>query len=352
MDPVKYQKLLEFLHMQKQVEEEERKKIKEEIQREIEGDIKNKDPQKADFINYLKQNYGFEGFHHYTNFNNFIKIMELGLLLSRTEAEKYGFYDAAEKGVISRTQRIRSGVLDCVRFYYKENTPTTYRNEGIKVDNKEPHMSIPVLLLFSEEIIYYKDVYFMDGCGGSKYTRGTEDVETAKSFDWKTVFSRGEIFGDKGTREEITRKRNAEFLFYKGIDTKYLKKIVFRCPADLKHAEAVFGENELFNVNSLKFHNRNNYLSDYKFEHKGDCVEVELTFIKGFDNNYMHELVVIYDDCQEHIDICKAAENIRHHLYFGYKKRFDYILQRNKIPDKIEYYMNGHLSAIWKGNEK
>ena len=40
---------------------------------------------------------------------------------------------------------------------------TLYRNEGIKVDGSNPHVPIPVYLLFDEEILYLDYTIFTDG---------------------------------------------------------------------------------------------------------------------------------------------------------------------------------------------
>ena len=83
-----------------------------------------------------------------------------------------------------------------MRFYYKEKTPTIYDNEGIKVDNSSPHMPVPVLLMFDENIINYHLISFTSGCGGSKYSQITNNIHTAMDFDWESVFSRGRIWLD------------------------------------------------------------------------------------------------------------------------------------------------------------
>ena len=109
---------------------------------------------------------------------------------------------------------------------------TIYDNEGIKVDNSLPHMPIPVLLLFNENIINHRNIAFTSGCGGSKYSQITNNFQTAMKFDWKTVFNRGWIPSDENSimtlgydpnKANVINKRNAEFLFYKEIDIKHIK---------------------------------------------------------------------------------------------------------------------------------
>ena len=140
---------------------------------------------KMNLLSVLEQ-CGFEGFHHYTDFKNFIKIMKERKLYSRTEAEERGLLltDSAENNIIAKTENF---VKNRVRFYYKEDTPTLYRNEGIrheddfKGDEYSAHMPIPVLLLFDKELIFESDVYISNGGCGSIHTRKTKECAEALS---------------------------------------------------------------------------------------------------------------------------------------------------------------------------
>lgn len=352
---VEQRKIRESEERRKVLELEKQKEIVPQRQRKLKENSKLEIQSKTNFINMLQLNYQFDGFYHYTDFVNFINIMNTGKLLSRNEALKCGFIDAANQSVIDRTPE---KVKEYVRFYYKEKTPTIYNNEGIKVDNSMPHMPIPVLLVFNENIIYHKNIAFTSGCGGSKYTQITNNIQTAINFDWKTVFNRGWIptdedslmaFGYDFNKANVINKRNSEFLFYKEIDIKHIKKIIFRSPADKKHAILVLGENDLFEVNAQKFNNHRNYLYDYTIIEKKDCYYFALIFNSEYCN-YFHELKVTYNDgfsekvniiAQSKRVIKKAASN--NNVYY-----FDFIPFANRIVNKIEYFMNGHLSAIWE----
>ncbi|MDO9592633.1 MAG: DarT ssDNA thymidine ADP-ribosyltransferase family protein, partial [Erysipelotrichaceae bacterium] len=154
---VEIKKKIDDYEMKKIQEAERQNEIKINRKRKLEEDNKFIKKLKKEFIDMLKSEYQFEGFHHYTDFSNFINIENIGFLLSRNEAKKNGFIDAAEQSVINKTNPV---VMNFVRFYYKEKTPTIYDNEGIKVDNCTPHMPIPVLLIFNEDIINYEDVAY------------------------------------------------------------------------------------------------------------------------------------------------------------------------------------------------
>ncbi|WP_352406646.1 DarT ssDNA thymidine ADP-ribosyltransferase family protein [Acetoanaerobium noterae] len=331
--------------------QEEKKRNRIETQRKEADRVNNL---KLRFINHLKENYLFDGFYHYTDFVNFINIMKMGKLLSRNRAKNLGFTDAARQSVIENTH---ISVKDYVRFYYKEKTPTIYDNEGIKIDNGAPHMPIPVVLVFNEEIIKHSNIAFSSGCGGSRYSIITRNIEDAYSFDWKTIFSRGSILVDEESiKRSIINKRNAEFLLHSEIDTKYIKKIIFRAPADMKTAITLLGRNDLFELDSnrLKFNYIHNFLYDYDIRFESNVYLVALKFHRYF-NNYTHELRVKYrDDTEEKIDIEKINNARRVNIDKPLKyKDYDYyfyfkpLSPHNKVL-RIEYLMNGHRSAVWE----
>lgn len=305
-------------------------------------------------INKLIKEFLFDGFHHYTEFSNFVQIMNNGYLFCRNEAAKICFQDAAEQSVIDKTDQ---DVFTYVRFYYKERTPTNYINEGIKIDNTDPHMPIPVLLLFNEDIIYYDDVAFTSGCGGSKHSEKTRNIEEALHYDWKTVFSRGKIIADEDDiamsgydthKANIINKRNAEFLYRHQIEADKIKKIIFRCPADMKNAISIIGANDLFEVNPQKFNNHRNFLFDYIICSTKTKVEVNLIFNQPYQD-YAHKLSVFYlDGRTESIDLCIPNERVKSLPATTKEMHFLLIPLENEAVKRIEYFMNGHRSAVWE----
>ena len=86
---------------------------------------------------------------------------------------------------------------------------TLYRNEGIKVDGSNPHVPIPVYLLFDEEILYLDYTIFTDGNAGSEYTKYGIDYNFFNNImDWSTIFHRGPIYmGDGPDKCEFKRRK-------------------------------------------------------------------------------------------------------------------------------------------------
>lgn len=315
---------------------------------------------KTYFIDYLINNYGFEGFHHYTDISNLYDIIQKGKLSSRNKLVSSNFLDAANQDIISHT---RESIKDYVRFFYKENTPTTYNNEGIKPSNQSPHMPLPVLLLFDESIINHRDLAFLSGGGGNHFSKFTSDISEALGFDWFVIFSRGPIpkaennilcIGNDFDELSIVNKRNAEFLYPDYIETRYIKKIIFRSPADKRSAESILGQNPLFSIDydENKFHYIHNFLYDYQISPRGINFVVGLKFYKN-PKTYTHELVVYYKDgSMERLNIDKSPSSriakarrpsgCRDYEYY-------FVLKTNKRAIRIEYLMNGHISGHWQG---
>lgn len=345
---------------------ESQKSMNELHKREQIIDFRNQENEtifKEKLIKHFKERYNFDGFHHYTDILNLYKIIESGKLLSRNRAKELGFVDAADHDVLSHTHEY---IMDYVRFYYKEKSPTIYRNEGIKPDNSSPHMPIPVLLLFEHGIIEHSGVAFLSGGGGNPYSVFAKEVSVASNFDWDMIFYRGPIprpgngiifVGKDISGASITNKKNAEFLYPKEISTKYIEKIIFRAPADKKVAEIILGANKLFETDNLreKFNYTHNFLYDYKILLQGNNFVIGLKFDKNCDG-YKHEIKVWYNDKSvekldiltlnrsRKIDLTKYSEYDNFDYYFLFKP------SQNKSVRRLEYLMNGHTSALWEGS--
>jgi len=346
---------LERIEMLAKLAKEEEEKLAR-----IEQKKKETKEAKENLLIKLQSQHGFEGFHHYTDMLNFIKIMDTGMLLSRTKADKIGFVDAAEQSVLSGTIPY---IKDSVRFYYKEKTPTIYVNEGIKRDNAAPHMPIPVLLIFNEDIIYNSDVIFLSGGGGNNTTRKARDPLVADVYDWDVIFSRGAIpniegvfDGERGNCDSsIKNKRNAEFLYPNEIEIKHIKKIIFRAESDKKVAVTLLGENSLYEVDTekLKFNYSHNFLTDYEIILDDQSILFALDF-KQHPIGYENKVIIKYSDyTEEALDLDNIPEGklIKKIAPRGYEHHYYYLnicTEPSKIVMKAEYLMNGHVSAVWE----
>ncbi|WP_223592402.1 DarT ssDNA thymidine ADP-ribosyltransferase family protein [Neobacillus bataviensis] len=311
-------------------------------------------------IDLMKANFQFEGLLHFTNFSNLKSIFDSGYLLSRFDCFENGmiFKDGASKDIISKTER---EIQKCVRFYYKEQTPTLYVNEGIKklqyITNS--HCPIPVYLLFDENLILHPNTYYSDGNAKVGRTQIDNSSGFFASIDWPTVFSRGQISSNR-TGVEIKRKRQAELLSSTPVSLDYLKCIYFRSIADKRRAINLYGNRPYFKVNLHKFSNKNcepckeeyanNFISDYKYR----LIQKENEFILAikveFNKENFNEYHLTYEvnDCHGHMVKCKntrvdSAKLLNNQIeerkidivFFDYQENWE----------TIKLYLNGILSC-------
>ena len=304
----------------------------------------------TELISKLMFEHGFDGLHHYTDFENFIKIYKQHILYCREEASSLGFVDGANRQVIENTLPY---IKKHVRFYFKEDTPTLYDNEGIKRNcGSTAHMPIPVLLMFSEKIISLEDAKISNGCCASSKSMITDSVDTAMLFDWHEIFKRGEYGLSRSDpsfeikKKLITNYRNAECLYPNKISLDYLKKIVFRCKADLKRAVETLGNDSLFCVDKNKFDSTGhcndgprNHLSDYIINRVDDKIYFELEFndpCSGYDH-----ILKVY---------CKSGtiDDLILNRFVDASNKINFYLNILEPIDRIKYYLNNHISAEWR----
>lgn len=308
------------------------------------------------------------GFYHYTDFENFEKIMKKGELMSRKmlENKDIHFHDSASREVLGRTEELP---FESVRFFYAPKTPFLYVTEGIKRDTEKEHIAIPVLLLFDEKIMYDEGVHYLDMSGGHlsegvMYRANcTTNPREALKFNWEAIFSRGPIpkynnpvgpIGGIADGGVIKAHRIAEFLYPERIATRFIKKIFFRSKASMKAAEYIIGKDERFcldpywrmfneDVNARSI----NYLVDYSVKQAEHSITLIFTYRSNTTDMYTHKLEIIYESktvWKDISDICCNLDN--------YKKEIKFEGPNLSKIERINYYMNDHLSAVWiKGKE-
>lgn len=265
-------------------------------------------------VEQLKRDYNFKGLYHFTDFSNLGEIFESGYLYSRNDCYRNNtkFNDGASHEVLDRAEINGRGIIkDCVRFYYRTNTPTLFCNEGVKSKEycNETHIPMPVYLLFDENLIYDDYVVYSDGNATNHETKFGNSDDFFINMDWYLIFSEGPYGNYRGTYEEKKRKRQAELLSLKPISIeKYLKEIIFRCPADMMRAENVYGENDKYVVNNRLFSNKNSlnikteYLNNYIWAYNNfirkNIISMCLFFQYFFDVRGKHDLKIsiIYKD--------------------------------------------------------
>ena len=319
------------------------------------------DAQLKETIEFMKANFKFEGLYHFTNFSNLKSIFESGYLLSRNDCYKSGmiFKDGASKDIISKTEL---NIQKFVRFYYKEQTPTLYVNEGIKKQKyiNDAHCPIPVYLLFNESLIFHKDTYFSDGNAKVGRTKIDNTSSFFASIDWPVVFSRGQI-SNYGLGMEAKRKRQAELLCSTPVSLDYLKCIYFRSITDKRRAINLYGNQPYFKVDLHKFSNKNiqdckeeysnNFISDYKYKIIQNKSKLILAIKVEFNKANFNEYNLSYE-VNDHNGLMVKSPNTRVDL----SKLLNDQIEEKKVDllfldyqenwEAIKLYLNGILSCV------
>lgn len=204
-------------------------------------------------VKKLKELYDFKGPLHFTDFSNLNSIISIGYMCSRNlcYANNIEFYD-----ILHEDGTIPSKVKGCTRFYYVEKN----NNEAMK------QLSIPVYLLFSEELLYFDLAIYTDKSADFKDANFGIDFDFFNyEVDWNAVFSKRCsdecLNGEVG--ELFIKRKQSELLIDEPVSLKQLKNIIFRCNADYKRACYLFGKSKLYAVEPQMFLHHNNYVKDY-----------------------------------------------------------------------------------------
>ncbi len=305
-----------------------------------------------EFFEYLEKKFKFEGFHHYTDFTNFINIMKEQKLYSRKKIMENGKLqcDAADKEVIIKTE---NNVLNYVRFYFSSKTPTLYKSEGIKLYEKEDesHMPSPVLFIFDKKISKVGKKYFTNKNAGSKYKQvfnNFENILKSREWDWKFIFDRNPIPDCDEIKKHIISCRNAEYLHFNEVDILYANKIIFRTSADFKNAISLFGKKENFFVDNSKFNYKNliniNCLEDYIIEQRDSEIKVKMFFIREIEKTITNTIEISYENGEIEKIIIEPSKikDTTYEVIFKLK----YSIKFNLI-----YNFNGYKIIYYKGME-
>lgn len=188
---------------------------------------------------------GFKGFFHTADIKNFIEIYKSSKLCSRNYliANNIPFFDNADNAILDHT---RDFVKSCIRFYYREITPT---NISAYFNFNQKH---PVLMQFKKDLIFDEKAFFCNGNASSYYLHITNSAKKAIDFDWKVILSQGFFSPDDLMEKNL---RNAEFLLSKNyINLDHLEKIYFQTEEDAMSVISKVGCDSRFVVAPHKFY--------------------------------------------------------------------------------------------------
>lgn len=221
--------------------------------------------------------------YHFTNINNIIYILSDGKLLSRNELIRLNkpHDNCTSEEIISNSS---ARVKKYVRLYFRPNTPTLYRSEGIRpVEDRwhGTHCSTPVYLLFdASKILTQSNVRYSDGNLAATEAKTYISAGALKRFPFEKIYHDTPLTSTDDKRNIIFH-RNAEILVQNSIDLTNLKVILCRSSAE-KHTL----------INCLPQDVRNSWKNKIYYDSKGYLFFRKWTYVK--DVNMTSTNVTVY----------------------------------------------------------
>jgi hypothetical protein len=176
---------------------------------------------------------------HYADIRNVVNVLNEGRLYSRKYLE-----DNRGLPVSSGSASILAGtdpfVLDCVRFYFRPQTPTQYHAEGVRSQTSllksrfpDAHCPVPVFLLFdSASILMRDDCQFSDGSLASPKARIYSSAKDLEDLPWKKIYHSGPFDSSRADESDIILRRNAEIIIPRELEINSLRYIICRSEAE------------------------------------------------------------------------------------------------------------------------
>lgn len=197
-------------------------------------------------FNLLERRYRFEGFVHYTAYDNLKSILESGYLLSRRDVveNNINFIDVAWDSVLQGTSEL---VKTSTRFMYNFNTPISYRFE----QNARDQGTEMIALVFNKNIVLDYATYFYEK-SPAIYEKVTPymNLDYVLNFNWKEIFERGP-YKNEEEKKKKRPYRDAEITVLENVTIEYLDKIYFRSKEYYDKAVKELGNNKLFRIGQI-----------------------------------------------------------------------------------------------------
>jgi hypothetical protein len=174
---------------------------------------------------------------HYTDIRNAVQALQDGYLYSREylEANDRLPVSSGSPRVLAGTD---TGIKDCVRLYFRPQTPTQFYAEGIRSKatlavSKFPdaHCPVPVFFLFdSAQILIRADCRFSDGNLGSARAQILSTAAELEQLPWPKIYHTG--WYSKSENVDISFRRCAEVIIPRRLDLNALRYIYCRSEAE------------------------------------------------------------------------------------------------------------------------
>jgi len=176
---------------------------------------------------------------HYTDIRNAVQALQDGYLYSRDylEANNRLPVSSGSSRVLAGTDTI---IKDCVRLYFRPQTPTRYHTEGIRsqatLQNSrfpDAHCPVPVFFLFdSGQVLTRADCLFSDGNLGSPRAQILSTAAELERLPWSKIYHTGQIDHSRPEDSDIVFRRCAEVIILRSLDLNALRYIYCRSEAE------------------------------------------------------------------------------------------------------------------------
>lgn len=194
---------------------------------------------KQDWVQRSERRWGPGFVFHYTDLLNAVGILQDGHLYSRKYVEERGKLrvSSGSTDVLASTD---TSIKECVRLYFRPQTPTQFHVEGIQSQNtlsrsrySDAHCPVMIFFLFdSVQILTRADCQFSDGNLGTKGTRRLSTATELENLPWQKIYHVGPFDRSRYEESDIVFRRNAEVIVPDKLDLSALRYIFCRSEAE------------------------------------------------------------------------------------------------------------------------
>lgn len=177
-------------------------------------------------------------FHH-TDIRNAVRILQDECLYSRDllVARKALPVSSGSDLVLAATDE---RVKNCVRFYFRPQTPTQYHAEGVRSQKArisspfpDAHCPVPIFFLFdAASVLSLDNCLFSDRNLASHGYRLFSTASELATLDWQKIYHTGPIHEDRPLKAQIISRRSAEIIVPHSLDLTALRFIYCRSEAE------------------------------------------------------------------------------------------------------------------------
>jgi hypothetical protein len=193
----------------------------------------------ADWIKRTERRWWPSFVFHYTDVRNAAVILQDNCLYSR------GYLESTKAlPVSSGSDLVLAGtdpqIKECVRLYFRPQTPTQYHVEGVRSQKvlassrfPDAHCPTPIFFLFDAvDVLTLDHCKFSDKGLGSHGYRLFSSANELRQLNWQKIYHTGPIDRNRPEESDIIARRQAEVIVPQKLDLESLRFIYCRSEAE------------------------------------------------------------------------------------------------------------------------